>query len=81
MHWILHFMGLDNASGPAYLFWSGIFGDLSIFGGVMLLLRKHNCHRPWCLRIGTLPEQGTTYVYCRRHHSRLQKIPRENTHG
>lgn len=68
MWWIGHILGLDDASGPWYLFWSGICGDLSLFGAALVIVRKHNCHVKSCPRIGRHPVEGTTYVVCRHHH-------------
>ena len=71
MHWLSHFLGLDNLSGPYYGFWSGFGSDLSelaIAGGLIGVLRKHNCHVRWCWRVGRHPVEGTPFVVCRRHH-------------
>lgn len=61
-----HILGLDNASGAWYLFWSGVFGDVSILAAAVSIVRKHNCHRPWCLRVGRFP--SGQWTYCRSHH-------------
>jgi hypothetical protein len=66
MHFISHWLGLDNASGAVYLFWSGFFGDLALFGGAWAIYHKHNCHYPGCPRIGKHVVDGTPY--CTRHH-------------
>lgn len=69
--WLAHFFGLDNASGPAYLFWSGVGSDiteLAVLGGLVSLYRKHNCHVKGCPRLGRHLIAGTTYVVCARHH-------------
>lgn len=39
-----------NGSGRWYLWWSGIVGDIGLFGGGWLLYRKHNCHVHRCWR-------------------------------
>lgn len=65
MHFIAHWMGLDNASGPQYLFWSGIFGDITIFGGLLGMYYKHTCHEKNCYRIGKHHIDGTPY--CTKH--------------
>jgi hypothetical protein len=67
----LHFLGLDSASGTAYLAWSGVLSDiaeLAIVGGLIGIYRKHNCMIHGCWRIGRHPVEGTSYVTCRRHH-------------
>ena len=70
MHWLAHWLGMDNGSGPIYLAWSGWGGDLStlaIAGGLVGLLRKHNCHVHGCWRLARHPVEGTPYVVCRKH--------------
>lgn len=69
MLWIGHILGLDDASGPWYLLWSGIFGDVSLFGAALVLVRKHQCHVRWCWRIGRHP--AGSFVVCRVHHPHL----------
>lgn len=60
-----HLLGLDSASGPLYLFWSGFFGDLTIFAAVVYHVLKHNCHQDGCFRIGKHIVNGTPY--CAKH--------------
>jgi hypothetical protein len=70
MHWLEHFLGMDM-SGDPYGFWSGFGSDLSelaIFGALLAMVRKHNCHVHGCWRIGRFPVDGTTWTVCRRHH-------------
>lgn len=69
MNWIAHWAGLDNGSGPIYLFWSGIFSALpsiGVFGVLIGAYRKHNCHIHGCWRIGRHPHGR--YVLCAKHH-------------
>lgn len=68
---LAHILGLDNASGCWYLFWSGFGADISelaIVGAIVGLLRKHNCHARRCWRIGRFTVAGTAFVVCGRHH-------------
>lgn len=67
-HFLSHWLGLDDASGSVYLWWSGIFGDATIVAIPIVLLRKHNCHAKGCPRIGRHAVEGTAFVVCRRHH-------------
>lgn len=70
-HLIFHWLGLDSASGPAYLAWSGVGSDLSelaIVGGLVAVYRRHNCHQRWCWRVGRFPVANGQFVTCRRHH-------------
>ncbi len=71
MRLLLHWLGMDNGSGRLYLFYSGFganFGELLIFGGLISMYRKHNCHVKGCWRIGHRTVAGTDHVVCRRHH-------------
>ena len=64
--WLLHILGLDSASGPAYLFWSGALGDAGLFGGIALLAWHHSCHQAWCFRyVRHLAHDGLRH--CRKH--------------
>lgn len=68
---LLHWLGLDSASGPAYLAWSGAasdIGELAIIGGILGAWHRVNCHAKGCWRIGRQHVEGTTYVTCRKHH-------------
>lgn len=70
MHWLLHFFGLDSASGPAYLAWSGALsdlGELAIIGGMITLWRRHTCAVRGCWRIGRHQVSGTQHICCGRH--------------
>ena len=74
-HVIMHLLGLDSASGPAYLFWSGVAGsflvNLATFALVFYV--HHTCHdSPRCLRWGKYPAAGGVFRLCRRHHPDLQ---------
>jgi hypothetical protein len=51
MNFILHWLGMDNASGRVYLFWSGFFGDVTIFAAVIVGLHHLNCGNKGCWRI------------------------------
>lgn len=75
MSLLLHFFGLDSASGPVYLFWSGAGSDVSeltVVAALLAVYRRHNCHVRGCWRIGrvpfTDPGSGVAYLLCRRHH-------------
>lgn len=62
-----HVMGLDDASGPWYLFWSGIGADLGMFVAVYAFLKHVNCHTRGCWRIGRHHLDGTKFRVCRYH--------------
>jgi len=63
-----HFLGLDSASGPWYLWWSGFAGDITLILGGLALLRKHNCHVKRCHRLARFPVSGSEFFVCSRHH-------------
>lgn len=71
MHALAHLLGLDNASGGWYLWWSGFFGDVTVFGAVIAFYLHKNCHSPRCFRIGKHVYEGTPY--CTKHHPTLDK--------
>lgn len=64
--WVAHWLGLDNASGPQYLAWSGVVGDIPLFTAAVVLLIRHNCHAPRCVRVAKHPGGDSKY-YCKRH--------------
>jgi len=70
--WVLHVLGTDDASGPWYLWWSGFFADIALFGSLVGLVAttylKHNCHVRGCPLIGRHPVEGTPFVVCGFHH-------------
>ena len=71
LHWLLHYLGMDSASGPAYLAWSGWGSDIAevaLLGAVFGAWHRVNCHVKGCFRIGRQHVAGTTFVTCRRHH-------------
>jgi hypothetical protein len=71
IHLIFHWLGLDNASGPLYLAWSGAgadFGELAIVGGLLSIYRRHNCSQRHCWRVGRRQLHDTGLHLCHRHH-------------
>ena len=62
----LTFLGVTNCSSRWYLWWSGIFADIGLFGGGLLIYRKHNCHVNRCWRVSRhLTPEG--HAVCHRH--------------
>ncbi|MEZ0089919.1 hypothetical protein [Streptacidiphilus sp. EB129] len=67
---LAHWLGLDNASGPPYLWWSGAgadLGELAIIGGLVSIYRRHNCEVHRCWRLGR-HATAAGHMVCRRHH-------------
>ena len=61
--------GTSNAASRAYDFWSGFgsdLGEIAIVGGLVTLVRHHNCHERGCWRLGkhTTPEG---FKLCKQH--------------
>ena len=74
IHAILVWLGITNASGRAYLAWSGAgsdIGELALLGAVGGMYHKHNCHQPRCWRIGRHVVDGTPW--CNLHHGPARK--------
>lgn len=67
MHWLSHWLGLDDGSGPVYLFWSGWFGDVGLFTVAATFLRHRNCEVHGCWRFGR-HSTAAGHRVCRRHH-------------
>lgn len=70
MHWLLHFLGTDNVSGPEYGWWSGAgsdLGEIGIIGGLAAMIRHRNCEVKRCWRLGR-HRTAAGHVVCRRHH-------------
>lgn len=65
---LFHVLGLDDASGAFYLFWSGFFADTVIFVAAAAWYWRHTCHVGRCWRWGRLPAPGSAYTVCHRHH-------------
>lgn len=77
-HWLSHFFGLDNGSGPFYGFWSGVgsdIGELALVGAVAGVFRHHNCHIKGCWRLGKHPHGP--YKLCAKHHPRVPPLVTE----
>lgn len=70
MHWLAHWLGLDDGSGTPYLFWSGVGSDISelgILGALLAHVRAFNCEVHGCWRLGRHTTAAAHRV-CRHHH-------------
>jgi len=56
-------LGLDDPSGPWYLWWSGLGSDLGELTIIAVIYHHLNCHQPGCWR----PARHQSGGYCRRH--------------
>lgn len=71
-HWLAHWLGLLNAAGPVYSFWSGFGSDLAefaIIGSILGLYKHHNCAVPHCPRWAheRYHVEGTHLKTCHKH--------------
>jgi hypothetical protein len=71
VHLLAHWLGLDDPGGAVYLAWSGVIGDLgylAILGGLITIVRRHNCHEPRCWRIGRILVDDKGTLSCWHHY-------------
>jgi hypothetical protein len=68
----LNFLGVRTEAGRWYAFESGsgaiILGDLPLLGGLVLLIRHHNCEIRGCPRIQLRRPTAAGHLLCRKHH-------------
>lgn len=74
MYWdgFLQLLGVRNEASRWYAFESGsgaiILGDLPLLGGLVLLIRHHNCEIRGCPRIQMRRPTAAGHLLCRKHH-------------
>lgn len=60
--------------GNGYQFWSGMganFGEVTVIGAAVALVRHWNCDAPWCPWRGKHPTADGLHHLCRKHHPDL----------
>ena len=62
----LTFLGLTDANGRWYLFWSGVGGNVFLVGAAVTY-HRFTCNVPGCHRIGLRQQELTGHSFCRRH--------------
>jgi hypothetical protein len=70
LHWLAVHTGTVDESGPYYGFWSGFgsdLGEVAIVGGLLTMVRRHNCEVRGCWRLGR-HKTAAGHAVCRRHH-------------
>jgi hypothetical protein len=72
LHWLTVHTGSSNSPGgpPNYNFWSGFgsdIGEIAIIGGLITVVRRHNCEVRGCWRLGR-HRTAAAHQVCRRHH-------------
>lgn len=76
----LHILGVDNASGQWYLFWSGFVGDVTILFAILVApyiqWKRHMCQVQHCWRFGRHsfhdPDEHVVRQLCWKHHPGVQ---------
>lgn len=67
LHLLFVIIGLTNASGPFYLFWSGFYSALTSITVLYILARRYNCHWEKCPKIAWHEDPVGHLMYCKRH--------------
>ena len=79
------FLGVKNEAGRWYAFDSGsgaiLLGDLPLLGGLILLIRHHNCEIPGCIRIHLKRPTAAGHLLCRKHHPEPGPLGVEEAHA
>jgi hypothetical protein len=73
---LAHYLGLNDPSGPIYLFWSGFgsdLGEVTLVAALVGLFRSHNCAVTGCIRTRTFPVAGSPWKACRKHHPHIDE--------
>jgi hypothetical protein len=82
---VITFLGVKNEAGRWYAFDSGsgaiILGDLPLLGGLILLIRHHNCEIPGCMRIHLKRPTAAGHLLCRKHHPEPGPLTLEEAHA
>jgi hypothetical protein len=82
---LLTFLGVSNEAGRWYAFDSGsgavILGDLPLLGGLILLIRHHNCEIRGCPRIQLKRPTAAGHLLCRKHHPDTGSLTVEEAHA
>ncbi|HVS68705.1 MAG TPA: hypothetical protein VHE56_09150 [Mycobacteriales bacterium] len=82
---VITFLGVKDEASRWYAFDSGsgavILGDLPLIGGLILLIRHHNCEIPGCLRIHLRRPTAAGHLLCRKHHPEPGPVSVEAAHA
>src|SRR5580704_13603151 len=81
----IQFLGVRNEASRWYAFESGsgaiILGDLPLLGGLVLLIRHHNCEIPGCPRIQMKRPTAAGHLLCGKHHPQPGPLTVEEAHA
>ena len=79
------FLGVRDEASRWYAFESGsgaiILGDLPLIGGLVLIIRHHNCEIPGCPRIQLKRPTAAGHLLCRHHHPAPGPTSVEDAHA
>ena len=76
--WLGHVLGLDSATGPFYLFWSGAGGvSIAVITALAVIWRWLNCDERGCWRRGKYQLPDSELVVC-AHHWKAGRVAREH---
>ncbi|HVW80857.1 MAG TPA: hypothetical protein VHB69_07975 [Mycobacteriales bacterium] len=82
---ILQVLGVKDESSRWYAFESGsgaiILGYVPLLGGLVLLIRHHNCEIPGCLRMQLKRPTAAGHLLCRKHHPDAGPLSVEQAHA
>ena len=82
---VITFLGVKNEASRWYAFDSGsgaiILGDLPLLGGLIVLIRHHNCEIPGCFRIHLKRPTAAGHLLCRKHHPDPGPLTLEEAHA
>lgn len=69
---VITFLGVKDEASRWYAFESGsgavILGDLPLLGGLIMLIRHHNCEIRGCPRLHLKRPTAAGHLLCHRHH-------------
>src|SRR5580698_10268075 len=81
----IQFLGVKNEASRWYAFESGsgaiILGDLPLIGGLVLVIRHHNCEILGCPRIQLKRPTAAGHLLCRKHHPAAGPTSVEEAHA
>lgn len=82
---VIQFLGVKDEGSRWYAFESGsgaiILGDLPLIGGLLVLVRHHNCEIPGCLRLQIKRPTAAGHLLCRKHHPAPGPASLEEAHA
>jgi hypothetical protein len=82
---VITFLGVKDEASRWYAFDSGsgavILGDLPLLGGLIVLIRHHNCEIRGCPRIQLKRPSAAGHLLCRKHHPETGRLTVDEAHA